>query len=130
MNYRATLITGAAFAALAVMIGAFGAHLLKEVLVQTGRTETYELAVRYQFYHAFGLLITGIMQKIDESFNLKWVAIFFSAGILFFSGSLFVLSLTGIKMLGAITPIGGLFFIAGWLTMLIGIINSRKKGVI
>jgi uncharacterized membrane protein YgdD (TMEM256/DUF423 family) len=127
MNYRATLLAGAVFAALAVMIGAFGAHLLKQLLEQTGRTETYELAVRYQFYHAFGLLITGTIQKMDGTLKLNWVGISFSAGIILFSGSLFILSLTGIKILGAITPIGGAFFIAGWLTMLIGVINSRKK---
>jgi uncharacterized membrane protein YgdD (TMEM256/DUF423 family) len=127
MNYRATMLTGAVFAALAVMIGAFGAHLLKDILASTGRTETYELAVRYQFYHAFGLLITGIMQKVDESFKLKWVGIFFSAGIILFSGSLFVLSVTGIKILGAITPIGGVFFIAGWLKMLMEIMKLRRE---
>src|SRR4051812_38041827 len=117
MSYRVTLFAGAAFAALAVMIGAFGAHLLKDLLARTGRAETFELAVRYQFYHAFGLLIAGVMQRIDESLKLKLVGIFFAAGILFFSGSLYVLSLTGIKILGAITPIGGVLFIAGWLKM-------------
>jgi uncharacterized membrane protein YgdD (TMEM256/DUF423 family) len=127
MNYRATMLAGAVFAALAVMIGAFGAHLLKDILVQTGRTETYELAVRYQFYHAFGLLITSIIQKVDESFKLKWVGIFFSAGIILFSGSLFILSVTGIKILGAITPIGGVFFIAGWLKMLMEIVKFQRK---
>jgi uncharacterized membrane protein YgdD (TMEM256/DUF423 family) len=127
MNYRATLLAGTVFAALAVMIGAFGAHLLKALLEQTGRAETYELAVRYQFYHAFGLLITGIIQKIDASFKLNWVGICFSSGIILFSGSLFTLSLTGIKIFGAVTPIGGVFFIAGWLTMLIGVINTPKK---
>jgi|SRR4051812_36558449 uncharacterized membrane protein YgdD (TMEM256/DUF423 family) len=127
MNYRATMLAGVVFAALAVMIGAFGAHLLKDILVQTGRTETYELAVRYQFYHAFGLLITGIIQRVDESLKLNWVGIFFSAGIILFSGSLFILSVTGIKILGAITPIGGVFFIAGWLKMLMEIMKSRRK---
>jgi uncharacterized membrane protein YgdD (TMEM256/DUF423 family) len=121
MNYKNCLIAGAAFATLGVLIGAFGAHQLKEVLTQTGRTETFELAVRYQFYHAFALLVAGILQKTNAAVKSRWPGLFFSGGILLFSGSLYVLSVTGVTILGAVTPIGGLLFIAGWISTLIGI---------
>jgi uncharacterized membrane protein YgdD (TMEM256/DUF423 family) len=121
MNFRNTLITGIAFAALGVMIGAFGAHGLKQILEANNRTETFELAVRYQFYHAFALMITGILQKIFPVSKFKWVAPAFIAGILLFSGSLYLLSLTGITMLGAITPLGGVMFILGWVLLLAGV---------
>jgi uncharacterized membrane protein YgdD (TMEM256/DUF423 family) len=127
MNSRSSLVTGAAFAGLSVMIGAFGAHMLKDLLVQTGRAETFELAVRYQFYHAFALMITGICQRIDLSLNLKWASICFTVGIIIFSGSLYILSLTGIKQLGAVTPIGGLLFISGWLIFVIQILKVKSE---
>jgi uncharacterized membrane protein YgdD (TMEM256/DUF423 family) len=127
MNYKNCLIAGAAFATLGVLIGAFGAHQLKDVLTQTGRTETFELAVRYQFYHAFALLIAGILQKTNASVKSRWPGVLFSGGILFFSGSLYVLSVTGITILGAITPIGGLLFIAGWISTFIGISRAENS---
>lgn len=108
---------GCVFAALSVTIGAFGAHYLKDILQSYGRIETFETAVKYQFYHSIGLLFLGlIMQKnINSNFNIA--GYLFVAGIVIFSGSLYILSLTGIKWLGAITPIGGLAFIVAWLLM-------------
>lgn len=125
MHYKTTLIIGITFSGLAVVIGAFGAHLLKEILSQYGRTETFDLAVRYQFYHAFALIATGILQK-TESLNFRWAAVSFIMGILFFSGSLYALSLTGIKTFGAITPIGGVLFIAGWIMLLIALLKRTR----
>jgi uncharacterized membrane protein YgdD (TMEM256/DUF423 family) len=125
MNYRGAWISGVLFAVLAVITGAFGAHLLKDLLIETNRVETFELAVRYQFYHAFALLITGIIQKIGNTGSLKWAPLCFFGGIIFFSGSLYVLCFTGIKQLGAITPIGGLLFIAGWLILLVVVIKRK-----
>ena len=124
MKYRTALIIGVVFAGLGVVTGAFGAHQFKDFLVQTGRTETFELAVRYQFYHAFALLFTGVLQKISDNLQLKWTVICFTTGIFFFSGSLYILCFTGIKILGAITPIGGALFIAGWLILLLRIIKK------
>src|SRR5687768_6067321 len=107
MNMKTTLITGATIAGLGVAIGAFGAHGLKEILAENNREETFELAVRYQFYHAFALLITGLLMNQFSPERLKYAAWFFFVGVLFFSGSLYVLSLTGLTLFGAVTPLGG-----------------------
>jgi uncharacterized membrane protein YgdD (TMEM256/DUF423 family) len=119
MNTRVILLTGIALSGLSVVIGAFGAHALKETLAGTGRAETFELAVRYQFYHALAMLAVGIVAERYNDPRTLLAGWFFLLGVIFFSGSLYVLSLTGITILGAITPIGGLFFIAGWLLFFI-----------
>jgi uncharacterized membrane protein YgdD (TMEM256/DUF423 family) len=126
MNQRITFTTGVVLAGLAVAIGAFGAHTLRPVLEQHARTETFELAVRYQFYHAFAILFAGVLMYNFPSKHLGRGALCFAAGILIFSGSLYTLSLTGVRALGAITPIGGLLFIAGWIFLLLGI-NTRRS---
>jgi uncharacterized membrane protein YgdD (TMEM256/DUF423 family) len=121
MNRRSTYITGILMAGFGVVIGAFGAHGLKNILQQTGRTDTFELAVRYQFYHAFALIITGVLmsQFIDK--KMGYASLFFTFGIVLFSGSLYVLALTDATFLGAVTPFGGLCFIAGWTLLLAGV---------
>lgn len=121
---KAILITGTTFAALAVAIGAFGAHGLKDILIANNSEETFELAVKYQFYHAFALLATGILTRYFSFAGLKYAALCFLLGILFFSGSLYILSLTGIKIMGAITPVGGVFFLMGWTLLLLTV--SKK----
>lgn len=113
------------FAGFAVVIGAFGAHALRTILEENARTETFELAVRYQFYHSFALLFCGILMHHFPSRYLNRASVCFSLGIIIFSGSLYILSLSGVRMLGAITPLGGLLFIAGWLTLYLGI-NAKK----
>jgi uncharacterized membrane protein YgdD (TMEM256/DUF423 family) len=118
------LILGSVFGGLAVMIGAFGAHALRNILESSGRTETFETAVKYQFYHALALLLLGILM-----FNIKhpfftYAGYSFTAGILIFSGSLYILCLTGITKLGMITPIGGVLLIAGWVLLLYGIMKT------
>ncbi|HOY49359.1 MAG TPA: DUF423 domain-containing protein [Chryseolinea sp.] len=115
MNARNTILTGSTFGLLGVAIGAFGAHALKPMLIESGRLETFELAVRYQFYHTFALLATGILMNQLPIQFLKFASWFFTGGILFFSGSLYLLCFSGLGVLGAITPIGGLLFIAGWI---------------
>jgi uncharacterized membrane protein YgdD (TMEM256/DUF423 family) len=124
MNYRTALILGCAFAALAVISGAMGAHQLKNLLEDAGRTDTYELAVKYHFYHAFALIATGIIQKLHEQRSLKWPAVCFTGGIFLFSGSLYLICFTGITKLGVVTPIGGLLFIAGWLILLVKLVKK------
>lgn len=119
MNARTTLMLGSAFGLLGVAIGAFGAHALKPILIESGRLETFELAVRYQFYHAFALLATGILMNQLPAKFLEYASLFFTGGILFFSGSLYLLCFTGLSVLGAITPIGGVLFIAGWICLFI-----------
>lgn len=100
---------------LAVAIGAFGAHGLAAILESTGKTETFETAVKYHIYHAMAILVIGVWQRFEPNIkNLNTAVWMFFIGILIFSGSLYVLSLTGISWLGAITPIGGVAFILGW----------------
>lgn len=118
MNQKTTLLIGAIAGALAVSIGAFGAHGLKEVLLENQRTETFELAVRYHFYHTFAILLTGLFMEFFDERKLRWASLSFLIGILIFSGSLYALSLTGVTVLGAITPIGGVAFILGWVFMM------------
>lgn len=109
------------FGGLAVAIGAFGAHALRPLLEENGRTETFELAVRYQFYHAFAILFTGFLMNNFTSRHMMRAAVCFALGIVIFSGSLYALSLSGILILGAITPVGGVLFIAGWVLLFFGI---------
>lgn len=125
MNQRRSLLWGAIMAGAAVAIGAFGAHALKPMLIAAGREDTFELAVRYQFYHSLALLIVGVLGRHIQAKQLGISALFFIAGIVIFSGSLYVLSLTGITWLGAITPIGGIFFLAGWVMLAVAILRAN-----
>ncbi|MBX2966028.1 MAG: DUF423 domain-containing protein [Cyclobacteriaceae bacterium] len=126
MNTKTTLLTGALMGLLGVALGAFGAHALKPMLLESGRLETFELAVRYQFYHAGALLITGILQHLFPVGLLRWSALLFVVGILLFSGSLYALCFTGVTAIAMITPVGGVCFIAGWLLMLIAVLKAVK----
>jgi len=113
------LKTAAIFGAIAVGIGAFGAHGLKPMLESTGRLETFETAVKYHFYHSLALLALGIWTSVKPELNKTALSFWgFTLGIVIFSGSLYVLSLSGITWLGAITPVGGVAFIVGWLGLL------------
>jgi uncharacterized membrane protein YgdD (TMEM256/DUF423 family) len=122
---KTILMTASIFLIFAVAIGAFGAHGLKSHLSNEMLT-IYKTGVEYHFYHALGLLIIGVLTFSMPSDYLKWSAILLSAGIVLFSGSLYALSITGIKGLGAITPIGGLSFIAGWILLLISVIKHFR----
>lgn len=108
------LVAGAVSGLLGVGLGAFGAHALKDFLANAGRTETFETAVKYMFYHGLALVLTGMLQKEFPVSSLHYAGWSFIIGILVFSGSLFLLCATGIKILGAITPIGGVAMIIGW----------------
>lgn len=123
-NSVTILKTAAALGGLAVAIGAFGAHAFKDMLMETGRLDTYELAVRYQFYHALGLLVVGLLSKENISKFLRFSAWGFFFGCMLFCGSLYLLCFTGIKTFGAITPFGGVSLILGWSFLFLGI--SRK----
>ena len=119
------LTAGALFAAVAVICGAFGAHFLKTKLSAEG-LQTFETAVRYQFYHAFALLVTGILYKEFSNKLLKWAGNLFIAGIILFSGSLYILcGVQSLKWVGAITPFGGLCFITGWI-LLAAVITKKN----
>jgi uncharacterized membrane protein YgdD (TMEM256/DUF423 family) len=113
---------GSLLGALAVALGAFGAHLLRRRL-PAERLETFETAVRYQTYHALALLAAGLLAGQAASPSLAAAAGFlFIAGILLFSGSLYLLAATGERRWGAVTPLGGLAFIAGWLCLAVSVL--------
>jgi uncharacterized membrane protein YgdD (TMEM256/DUF423 family) len=115
MNARSCLAVAALALAAAVALGAFGAHALKLRLAAEMLT-TYQTAVQYHFWHALGLLGVGVlMVRSPDSRALAWVAWLLVAGLLLFSGSLYLLALTGATWLGAVTPLGGVAFIAAWL---------------
>src|SRR5690606_9420821 len=107
---------------LAVAIGAFGAHGLEPILSKYKRLETFETAVKYHFYHTFAILIVGVLLTIEqENKKLVYSVYSFLAGIFIFSGSLYFMSLTNITWLGAVTPLGGLAFMLGWIFLFVGV---------
>ncbi|MBK6283380.1 MAG: DUF423 domain-containing protein [Draconibacterium sp.] len=112
------LMTASILLALAVAIGAFGAHGLKSH-ISVEMMQIYKTGVEYHFYHALGLLFIGVLSVSYPSGLLNWSAIMLAVGIILFSGSLYVLAITGINWLGVITPFGGLCFIAGWVLLFI-----------
>lgn len=110
---------------LAVAIGAFGAHGLEPTLTKYGRLATFETAVKYHFYHTLAIFLVGILAIVwRQNKYLRYSIYCFLIGIIVFSGSLYVLSLTNATWLGAVTPLGGLAFILGWVFLFIG---SGKK---
>ena len=114
MNPARVLQISAILGFLAVLLGAFGAHALHDQLVANERLETWETAVFYHFVHTLVLLWLSNKSPVP-----KWPVILFLAGIGIFSGSLYVLCLTQISKLGAITPLGGLALMGGWLSLLV-----------
>lgn len=114
------LMVASTLLALAVAIGAFGAHGLKARL-STEMIMIYKTGVEYHFYHALGLLLIGVLSVSYPSGLLNWSAILLVTGIFLFSGSLYVLAISGMKWLGAITPLGGLSFIAGWVLLFVAV---------
>jgi len=119
------LVIGAILAFLGVVLGAFGAHALKEKFPEPRYEQIWNTSVQYQMYHALGLILLGILSMdglLGSSGLLSWSGYLMLAGVVFFSGSLYVLSVTGVKKLGAITPIGGLLFLAAWILLFIEVI--------
>ncbi len=117
-------VTGALLAMFAVVLGAFGAHALKKYFEGTNYAQTWETGVRYHMYHALGLLFIGMMQMpslFGPSQTFQTAAILMLIGMILFSGSLYALAISRIKILGAITPLGGLCLIAAWICVAIGI---------
>lgn len=126
MKINSTFVTiGSLCALLSVAIGAFGAHGLEGRLT-ADMMENYQTGVQYQMMHSLGLLVVGLLSGfMPESGHLRRAGWSMLIGIIVFSGSLYVLSITGITKLGMITPIGGVAFIFGWLSL---ILAARKKG--
>jgi uncharacterized membrane protein YgdD (TMEM256/DUF423 family) len=108
------LMAGTALGGLSVMIGAFGAHALRNLLTASGRTDTFETAVKYQFYHALALVMLGLFLTRYDLKICHYAGYSFIGGVIIFSGSLYILCLTNVTKWGAVTPIGGLLLIVGW----------------
>lgn len=120
---RFFLQAGALIGALSVGLGAFGAHALNKMLTASGRLETYETAVKYQFYHALALVLIGVLLQNASPNATKfysWAGYAFLIGVLVFSGSLYTICFSGIKAFGAVAPIGGTALIVGWLMLFWG----------
>lgn len=114
---RIFVTLGSANAALAVVLGAFGAHALKARL-SPQMLEVYHTAAQYHFYHALGMLLVGVLAtQMQNTGALRLSGYLMLAGIVLFCGSLYVLAMSGITWLGAITPLGGLAFIAAWVVL-------------
>ena len=112
--------------ALSVAIGAFGAHMLEDKLAPD-EIAVYETGVQYHMIHGLAVVLTGLAAGVlGQSKKLFWAGALFIAGIIIFSGSLYTLSISGIKWLGAITPIGGVSFIAGWIMLVMAALSSDK----
>ena len=128
--HKGFIRTAALFGTLAVLLGAFGAHALKNVASEN-TIAIYETGVKYQFYHTFALLLAAIIYKDFRGSHLIWAGRFFIAGIILFSFSLYILA--GLQAsgsvvfnwIGAITPVGGICFIAGWLMMFARLVKNR-----
>jgi uncharacterized membrane protein YgdD (TMEM256/DUF423 family) len=118
--------------ALSVILGAFGAHALKEMISEKSLA-IFETGVRYQFYHAVALLLTGILYKEFTNKYVLWAGRLYGLGMLLFCGSLYFLALVdlsaqpGLKAIGAVTPLGGLCFIAGWVLLAVGAGKGAKQ---
>ncbi len=119
-----SLFSAAVFGFLAVALGAFGAHGLKNRL-SADMMAVYETAVQYHFYHSFALLAVALLLQLGvQHAALRAAAWLFGLGIVVFSGSLYALALSGVKVLGAITPIGGLMFLIAWACLAVAALRG------
>ena len=122
--HKATCITGFAAAGLAIALGAFGAHALKDLLIGTGRQEVWQTAVDYHMWHALALVLCALIPGTGKAKSAA--AILFAGGILLFSGSLYWLALGGPGWLGPVTPLGGSALMAGWVALLLAFCKTGK----
>jgi uncharacterized membrane protein YgdD (TMEM256/DUF423 family) len=121
---RFWLISAGIFGFLSVALGAFGAHSLKNTLDDYGRS-IYEKAVLYQMFHTMALFVVGLIELFNKEISLSAAGWGFLVGIVLFSGSLYLLAVTGIKWLGAITPFGGVAFLLGWFWLVWTLAKGR-----
>jgi uncharacterized membrane protein YgdD (TMEM256/DUF423 family) len=131
--HRIFLVIASVFAATGVALGAFGAHGLEKLTTNEKILHGFQTGVSYQLYHALALIATGILFERIPGKMMNWAGTCFITGILFFSGSLYALTFlkiresSAIKIVGPITPVGGLLFIAGWLLFLFAVMNKRTS---
>tara|TARA_B100000902_G_C26778233_1_gene653769 strand:- start:87 stop:413 length:327 start_codon:yes stop_codon:yes gene_type:complete len=105
-----------------VVLGAFGAHALKDILNEYGQS-IYNKAVIYQMFHGLGILFVAILNSFISEYDLSVIIYFFTIGIVLFSGSLYILAISKVRWLGMLTPIGGVFFILGWIILILKLIK-------
>lgn len=126
MKPHSILLTGLTMMLLAVAIGAFGAHALKAIILPE-LLPVWKTASQYHYYHALGLTALGLWAQQHASAKLTTtVAYCFIFGILLFSGSLYVLAVSGLRWLGMITPVGGVLFLAGWSSWVVAVIKHTR----
>lgn len=124
---RKFMFIGALMAMLSVAVGAFGAHML-EPIVGESSMKVYETGVQYHMAHALGILLIAVVAGFwGDSRKLAWAGWLLFVGIILFSGSLYLLAVTGVKPLGIITPFGGVAFIAGWICLMAEAVSKKKK---
>lgn len=127
MNSRVLIAVGSIFLALAVAFGAFGAHIVQDMLTPD-RFEVYKTGVEYHFYHALGLILLGVLSaNMPGNRWLDWSGYSLVAGILIFPGTLYILTLTDTGWLGAVTPLGGVAFILGWIFLAVGVMKGKEE---
>ncbi|NCI50460.1 DUF423 domain-containing protein [Sediminibacterium roseum] len=128
--HKRFLVIAAFMGALAVILGAFAAHKLKELLTDEKMLNAFETAVRYQFYHVFALALTGVLYGQYPGKLMKAAGQLFILGTLFFSGSLYLLAFGEVlevpmKWAGPVTPLGGLLLVAGWICLAFGLVKKK-----
>ena len=123
------VFVGAVLGGIAVILGAFGAHMLERLGVAAERLDTWQTAVRYQMYHALAVLAMGILARLVATHQtlLDWSAGCMVGGVIIFSGLLYALVLTEQTIFGAIVPIGGASLIIGWILLAVAVIVSREE---
>ena len=118
---KTILLIASALGAVAVMLGAFGAHSFKSILEANGTLETFNTAVKYHFFHTLAMILVALLMDRYASKLLEYSAISMLAGIVLFSGSLYILALSGVTKWGVLAPFGGLAFIVGWVLLFAGV---------
>lgn len=122
---RVLIMAGGTLGLLGVVAGAMGVHALRDTL-DARALSTFETGVRFQMYHALALLAVGLLAGRWKTGIVKLSGVLFTAGVVLFSGSLYILAITGIGVFGAIAPLGGLSLMAAWTSLIVGAIRQRE----
>ena len=126
LSQRQTLICGSLLGGLSVALGAFGSHAFKSLLMENNRVDAYELATRYHFFHALTMLAIGILMNQLKQNSIKVSATLILTGTVLFSGSLYIMALLNTTKVVLITPIGGLFLLAGWALLVYSLVRKSE----
>jgi uncharacterized membrane protein YgdD (TMEM256/DUF423 family) len=124
---KTAYISGAILGMLGVIMGAFGAHALEDILTSNGTLDTFQTGARYHMYHALFLLAVGVVSEFGTSKWLRLSTWFAIGGTVIFAGTLYLLAILNLRWMGAITPIGGLLLILGWFFLLLHIYQRKSN---